>query len=72
MNAGTKEKDPSEEFENLPNSIGAYDIKEKINEGEFSRIYLGISKYINDKVAIKIINKLSFLKKQNGLYIIKN
>ena len=28
MNSGTKEKDPSEEFENLPKSIGAYDIKE--------------------------------------------
>ena len=72
MNSGTKEKDPSEEFENLPKSIGAYDIKEKINEGEFSKIYLGISKYTNDKVAIKIINKLSFLKNPNGLYNIKN
>ena len=71
MSEATKEKEPSEEFENLPKSIGYYDIKEKINEGEFSKIYLGISKYTNDKVAIKIINKLSFMKNPDDILLIK-
>ena len=72
MSEATKEKDLTEEFENLPKSIGYYDIKEKISEGEFSKVYLGISKYTNDKVAIKIINKLSFMKSPDDIILVKN
>ena len=72
MSEATKEKDLTEEFKNLPKSIGYYDIKEKISEGEFSKIYLGISKYTNDKVAIKIINKLSFMKHPDDIILVKN
>ena len=72
MSETTKEKDLNEEFENLPKSIGYYDIKEKISVGEFSKIYLGISKYTNDKVAIKIINKLSFMKHPDDIILVKN
>ena len=68
----SKENPPSEEFENLPKSIGPYEIKEKINEGEFSKIYLGISKYTTDKVAIKIINKSLLMSNPDDLLLIKN
>ena len=67
-----KNNNQSEEFENLPKSIGPYEIKEKINEGEFSKIYLGISNYTNDKVAIKIINKSYFMSNPDDLILIKN
>ena len=63
MSDGAKNQTQTDEFENLPKIIGAYEIKEKINEGGFSKIYLGLSRYTNDKVAIKIINKYSFQKK---------
>ena len=72
MSNSTKDKNPSEEYENLPKSIGAYEIKEKINEGGFSKIYSGISKYTNDKVAIKIINKSSFLQNPDDIILIQN
>ena len=72
MSNSTKDKNSSEEFENLPKNIGAYEIKEKINEGGFSKIYSGISKYTNDKVAIKIINKSSFLQSPDDLILIHN
>ena len=32
----------TQEFFNLPSNIGPYEIKEKINEGGYSKIYLGI------------------------------
>ena len=66
------EKNLSENFINLPNSIGQYEIKEQFNEGLYSKIYLGISKYTNDKVSIKIINKSSFAKNPYNLIFIKN
>ena len=72
MSNESKDKSPLEEFENLPTTIGPYEIKEKINEGEFSKIYLGISKYTNDKVSLKIINKSSFTSNPNNLILIKN
>ena len=60
------------ELANIPSSIGPYDIKEKINEGGYSKIYLGISKYTNDKVAIKIIDKTLFIKNPEDLLLIRN
>ena len=72
MSDGSKNQTQTEEFENLPKIIGAYEIKEKINEGGFSKIYLGLSRYTNDKVAIKIINKYSFQKNPDDLILIRN
>ena len=72
MSDDTKNKSQTEEFENLPKIIGAYEIKEKINEGGYSKIYSGISRYTNDKVAIKIINKSSFQKNPDDLILIRN
>ena len=72
MNSATQEKNILNDFEDIPKSIGAYDIKESINTGEYSKIYLGTSRYTTDKVAIKIINKLSFDKKPDILYLTKN
>ena len=60
------------ELTNIPSSIGPYDIKEKINEGGYSKIYLGISKYTNEKVAIKIIDKTLFIKNPEDLLLIRN
>ena len=57
---------------NLPSNIGAYEIKEIINEGGYSEIYLGISKYTKDKVAIKIIDKSLFKRNPDDLLLIKN
>ena len=72
MSDGAKNQTQTDEFENLPKIIGAYEIKEKINEGGFSKIYLGLSRYTNDKVAIKIINKYSFQKNPDDLILIRN
>ena len=72
MNSATQEKNILNDFEDIPKSIGAYDIKETINSGEYSKIYLGTSKYTTDKVAIKIISKLSFDKKPDNLFLTKN
>ena len=72
MSDDTKNKSQTEEFENLPKIIGAYEIKEKINEGGYSKIYSGISRYTNDKVAIKIINKSLFQKNPDDLILIRN
>ena len=60
------------ELAKIPSSIGPYDIKEKINEGGYSKIYLGISKYTNEKVAIKIIDKTLFIKNPEDLLLIRN
>ena len=67
-----KKDDQENESMNIPSSIGPYDIKEKINEGGYSKIYLGISKYTNEKVAIKIIDKTLFIKNPEDLLLIRN
>ena len=72
MSDDKKEENQNQEFVNLPSSIGHYDIKEKISEGGYSKIYLGISKYTNDKVCIKIIGKTLFSKNPDDLLLIKN
>ena len=55
----------------IPKDIGAYEIKEKITEGGYCKIYLGKSKYTGDKVAIKIIDKNFFLENMEDLLLIK-
>ena len=55
----------------IPKEIGAYEIKEKITEGGYCKIYLGKSKYTGDKVAIKIIDKNFFLENMEDLLLIK-
>ena len=68
-----KEKDNlNQGFLNLPKNLGPYEINQKINEGGYSKIYLGTSKYTNDKVSIKIIDKSLFIKNPDDLLIIKN
>ena len=71
MSNDNNNNDQNQEFVNLPTSIGPYDIKEKINEGGYSKIYLGISKYTNDKVSIKIIDKSLFIANPDDLLLIK-
>ena len=56
---------------NIPKSIGPYDIKEKITDGSYCKIYLGKSKYTRDNVAIKIIDKLYLLENMEDLLLIK-
>ena len=72
MSDEKKDDGQNQEFVNLPSHIGPYDIKEKINEGGYSKIYLGISKYTNDKVSIKIIDKSLFIKNPDDLLLIKS
>ena len=72
MSDDKKEEGQNQEFINLPSSIGPYEIKEKIADGGYSKIYLGISKYTKDKVSIKIINKSLFTKNPDDLLLIKN
>ena len=56
---------------NIPKSIGPYEIKEKITDGSYSKIYLGKSKYTGDNVAIKIIEKVYLLENMEDLLLIK-
>ena len=56
---------------NIPKSIGPYDIKEKITDGSYCKIYLGKSKYTGDNVAINIIDKLYLLENMEDLLLIK-
>ena len=72
MSDEKKDDGQNQEFVNLPSHIGPYEIKEKINEGGYSKIYLGISKYTNDKVSIKIIDKSLFIKNPDDLLLIKS
>ena len=72
MSNENKEDEQNEEFANLPSSIGPYEIKEKMSDGGYSKIYLGISKYTNDKVAIKIIDKSLLIKNPDDLLLIRN
>ena len=72
MSNENKEDEQNQEFVNLPSSIGPYEIKEKMNDGGYSKIYLGISKYTNDKVSIKIINKSLLIKNPDDLLLIRN
>ena len=72
MSEVTKSKSSSNDFVDIPKSIGAYDIKESISSGEYSQVHLGLSKYTKDKVCIKIINKSSFAKNPDNLSLVKN
>ena len=45
-----KEDDQNDKNINLPSTIWLCEIKEKMNEGVYSEIYSGISKYIQCKV----------------------
>ena len=56
---------------NIPKNIGPYEIKEKIIDSSYSKIYLGQSKYTGDKVAIKIIEKIYLLENMEDLLLIK-
>ena len=56
---------------NIPKNIGPYEIKEKIVDSSYSKIYLGQSKYTGDKVAIKIIEKIYLLENMEDLLLIK-
>ena len=67
-----KEDDQNDKYINLPSTIGAYEIKEKINEGDYSKIYSGILKYNQCKVSIKIIEKSFFIKNPDDLLLVKN
>ena len=55
----------------IPKNIGPYELKEKITNGSYCKIYLGKSKYTGDKVAIKIINKIYLLEIMEDLLLIK-
>ena len=48
MSDDKKEEGQNQEFTNLPSSIGPYEIKVKIADSGYSKIYLGISKYNKD------------------------
>ena len=72
MSDVTKSKSSSNDFADIPKSIGAYDIKESISSGEYSQVHLGLSKYTKDKVCIKIINKSSFAKNPDNFSLVKN
>lgn len=72
MSDVTKSKSSSNDFADIPKSIGVYNIKESISSGEYSQVHLGLSKYTNDKVCIKIINKSSFAKNPDNFSLVKN
>ena len=55
----------------IPKNIGSYEIKEKIVDGSYCKIYLGKSKYTGDKVAVKVIDKKYFLENMEDLLLIK-
>ena len=55
----------------IPKNIGPYELKEKIIDGCYCKIYLGKSKYTGDKVAIKVIEKIFFLENMEDLLLIK-
>ena len=55
----------------IPKNIGPYELKEKITNGSYCKIYLGKSKYTGDKVAIKVINKIYLLEIMEDLLLIK-
>ena len=58
--------------ENINKNIGPYLITNKIKEGNNSRIYLGLSKYTNDNVAIKVISKEILQENLEDLTLIYN
>ena len=62
----------NQDYTNLPKSIGPYEIKQKTNDGGYSKVYLGKSKYTNDNVSIKIIDKSTFIKNPDDLLLVKN
>ena len=47
------------------NYIGDYIIKETIGNGTFSIVKLGINKYTNEKVAIKLLEKKKITEKKD-------
>ena len=55
----------------IPKNIGPYELKEKITNGSYCKIYLAKSKYTGDKVAIKVINKIYLLEIMEDLLLIK-
>ena len=55
----------------IPKNIGAYELKEKIIDGSYCKIFLGKSKYTGDKVAIKVIEKIFFLENMEDLLLLK-
>ena len=72
MTEEKNEDNQNNDYTNLPESIGAYEIKQKIADGGYSKIYLGTSKYTKDNVSIKIIDKSLFIKNPDDLLLIKN
>ena len=51
--------------------IGDYIVKHTIGKGTFSRVKLGINKYTGEKVAIKILDKLKIVEKEDLERIIR-
>ena len=51
--------------------IGDYIVKNTIGKGTFSRVKLGINKYTGEKVAIKILDKLKIVEKEDLERIIR-
>ena len=51
--------------------IGDYIVKHTIGKGTFSRVKLGINKYSGEKVAIKILDKLKIVEKEDLERIIR-
>ena len=56
------------EEKKIPKNIGVYELKEKIIDGGYCKIYLGKSKYTGDKVAIKVIEKIFFIRFESSQY----
>ena len=59
------------EEKKIPKNIGVYELKEKIIDGSYCKIYLGKSKYTGDKVAIKVIEKIFFMENMEDLLLLK-
>ena len=53
------------EIENTSNILLQYETKEKIGEGTFSEVKLGINKTTKEKVAIKILEKSKIINKED-------
>ena len=51
-------------------SVGPYEIKDLLKEGSSSKIYLAVSKYTNEQVAIKTIKKSHFTDNLDELLLI--
>lgn len=52
------------EKDNVKDIIGDYLIKQKIGEGTFSKVKLGINMFTGQKVAIKILDKLKLIEEE--------